>query len=115
MKDTVFQKMTEIADRIVKHYKTDFTDYDINTYGRMYENTAFIWVVRTCGTYIVGLASKMTDCPKEAQENTRAFAISIIEHYTGCGKSENNHFFLVCKAKSIEEIDGLTALKMVKE
>ncbi len=114
-KDKIFQKMNEIAERVIKHYKSDFTDYDINTYGRMYENTPFIWIVRKCGTYIVGLASKMSDCTQKAQEETREFATCIIEHYTGSGRSEDNHFFLIYKGKSIKEIDGNTALKMVKE
>ena len=113
--DKIFQKMTEIADRVIKHYKSDFTDYDINTYGRMYENTPFIWIVRKCGTYIVGLASKMSDCTQKAQEETREFATCVIEHYTGSGRSEDNHFFLIYKGKSIKEIDGNTALKMVRE
>lgn len=113
MKDKILLKMTEIVGQIIRHYKTDFTEHDLITYGRMYENTPFIWVVRKCGTYITGIPCLYNGNDEEIKNNMTRFSRAIISHYVYEGSDKDNHFFLVYKGKSIKEIKGRKALELM--
>lgn len=45
--------MEKIAKREVKHYFTDFTDYDVKDVLSAEVNTSFIWMLRESGTYFM--------------------------------------------------------------
>jgi hypothetical protein len=124
--DKVFQKMKSIADVSIQHYKTDFTEYDVLTYGRMYDGTHFLWCVRPCGTYIVGIAKTIEpkmdrdkknwlvyqhgtshDDFKEYLKVVRETARVIVDGF------HDQHFYYVVKGQSIKEITKTQALKEI--
>ena len=132
MKDRVFSRMTSIADKTIKHYKTDFTVYDTQAYGRMYEGTKFIWQVCEYGTYILGIPAYIkkqlgikdfekvdSRLLKPGYEMTlseylgqiRGFSESVINYY----QADNSEYFLVTKNKEIKRITAEKALKIVRK
>lgn len=44
--------MERAARREVKHYFSDFTDYDAPNVGTMEAGTSWIWITRECGTHL---------------------------------------------------------------
>lgn len=118
--DEIFQKMKVIADTSIQHYKTDFTEYDVKTYGRMYPGTHFLWCVRPCGTYIVGIPKTIkAKIPldtidwfnqkefKDFQEylnDIRETAKAVIETF------HDQHYYYIVKGQSIKEITKTQAL-----
>lgn len=115
MEDTVFNKMSKIADKVIKHYKTDFTQYDVLTYGRMYENTTFIWIVRKCGTYICGIAKDCITVSEERKNDIRENAKILVNHYMNEGYDKTVRFYHVSKNRFIKKINADTALKLVSQ
>lgn len=51
----IINKMSRLVNRTVKHYKTDFTDYDIKTIEKAESEKAasFLWILRECGTFLL--------------------------------------------------------------
>ena len=108
----------------IQHYKTDFTEYDTLTYGRMYEGTHFLWCVRPCGTYIVGIAKTIKyKTPlnnikwfeqedflnfKKYLSDVRENAKAVVEGF------HDQHYYYVVKGQSIKEITKAQALKEIK-
>lgn len=123
MTDDVFEKMKVIADTSIQHYKTDFTEYDVRTYGRMYPGTHFLWCVRPCGTYIVGIPKTIkSKTPldtidwfnqkefKDFQDylnDVRETAKAVVNGF------HDQHFYYVVKGQSIKEINKAQALKEI--
>ena len=67
-------RMTNITNRFVKAYKTDFTEYDAPQVQKLDADGAavnYLWFVREHGTYFVDLGD----------ENGAAFLKTIREHY----------------------------------
>lgn len=57
-KQELLQKMTNLVNKTVKHYKEDFTVYDVKHLDEIEaegKNAAFMWIIRECGTHIIGL------------------------------------------------------------
>ena len=121
--DKVFQKMQRIADRSIQHYKTDFTEYDTRTYGRMYDGTHFLWCVRPCGTYICGIPKtiksktpldtinwfnqKEFEDFQEYLNDVRETSKAIVEAF------HDQKYYYVVKGESIREISKEQALKEI--
>lgn len=53
IKKDIIEKMQTIANRKVKHYKSDFEIDKNYIYAKDYNN--YIWIVRSCGTYLLPL------------------------------------------------------------
>lgn len=62
-----YKAMKPHAARIIKHYHADFTFSDALTLGRADAPARFIWIVRTCGTWIIRENSAWT---REVLEST---------------------------------------------
>ena len=110
--DDVFIKMTQIADKTIKHYKTDFTEHDIITYGRMYEGTEFIWTVRKTGSYICGIPSAIMRKDEQYIKDVKDFSTTVIEHYKNV-YGDKVLYFHVSKGKFIRKISAEKALEKV--
>lgn len=130
--DKVYAEMAKIADEVIQHYKTDFTHWDTESYGRMYEGTKFIWLARECGSYILAIPSYLKNqfkigdndlidsrLVKPGHEMTLAEYLNyhrdwdetIINHYGG----ERSKYFLVTKGESIVPLEREKALQIVRE
>ena len=130
--DKVYAKMSKIADEIIQHYKSDFTHWDTESYGRMYEGTKFIWLVCEYGTYILGIPSfvrsqlKLNDFDKvdprllrpgdemtlsEYLDYIRDFSRAALENY----HADDAKYFIVTKGESIIPLERQKALQIVKE
>ena len=48
----LIDSMERIARRTVKHYFSDFTEYDAPAVAAMETGTSWIWLVRECGTHL---------------------------------------------------------------
>lgn len=51
MINKVLEQMTAIVEKSVKHYKTDFYDYDMKDI-KDGKSDKYIWIVRDCGTWL---------------------------------------------------------------
>ena len=130
--DKVYAEMTKIADEIIQHYKTDFTHWDTESYGRMYEGTKFIWLVCEYGTYILGIPSfvrsqlKLNNFDKvdpkflrpgyemtlsEYLDYIRDFSKAALEHY----HADDASYFLVTKGEIIIPLERQKALNLVQK
>lgn len=130
--DKVLSEMAKIADEVIKAYKTDFTNWDVQSYGRMYEGTKFIWLAREHGTYILGIPSEIRKkfnlndeekvdprlvkpgyemTVKEYVDYIKGWGETIVNHYGG----ENARYFMVVKGESIKPITREKALEIVME
>lgn len=130
--DKVLSEMAKIADEVIEHYKTDFTHWDTESYGRMYEGTKFIWLVCKYGTYILGIPSfvrsqlKLNDFDKidpkflrhgyemtlsEYLDYIQDFSRAALEHY----HTDDAMYFMVVKGENIKPITREKALKIVME
>lgn len=47
------EHMERIARRIVKHFFSDFTEYDVKTVQEAEKNSSYIWILRNSGTYLL--------------------------------------------------------------
>lgn len=57
----IIKKMENIIKRRVKHYRSDFYDYDkpaMESCGNKYN---FLWIVRECGTWLLDFDDAKTD------------------------------------------------------
>jgi hypothetical protein len=126
MTDDIFEKMKVIADTSIQHYKTDFTEYDVRTYGRMYPGTHFLWCVRPCGTYIVGIPKTIKpkmDCNNKnwlvyqngkERDDFQEYIKIVKENANAIVNGfHNQHFYYVVKGQSIKEITKAQALKEI--
>ena len=131
--DKVFLKMSEIVDKFVQNYKTDFTVHDTQTYGRMYDGTQFIWIVRPSGTWVCGIPSVIkkswnvqgweTVDPRLVKPNftnmTFGEYLKEIESYSkdivSAYDEPKNRFYLVTKGKDIKQISKQQALEIIKD
>jgi antirestriction protein ArdC len=55
-KDELITKMGNIVKRYIKHYKTDFTDFDVKKIDNIIKAKAYgeyLWSVRECGTWLI--------------------------------------------------------------
>ena len=60
-KTELIEKMSRLVNRTVKHYKTDFTDYDLKTIDKIAaspDSVKCLWIIRKCGTHIVYIDKK---------------------------------------------------------
>lgn len=48
----LLEAMERAARREVKHYFSDFTDYDVPNVATMETGTSWIWITRECGTHL---------------------------------------------------------------
>lgn len=62
-KKELLSKMENIVKRYVKHYKSDFYDYDLDTLKSENEKK-YIWIVRECGTFLLDI-NRLKDSEKE--------------------------------------------------
>ena len=51
-KAALLEAMERAARRKVKHYFSDFTEYDVNTISGAERGSAFVWLLRNSGTYL---------------------------------------------------------------
>lgn len=113
MEDKILKQMTEIAENYIELYKSDFTDFDVINYGRMYDKTPFIWIVRQYGTYLVGIASKIKDREEDYIEEVKNYSVSVTSYYAKERKCKKNRFFYIEKNHLIKELSPKEALDLV--
>lgn len=102
----MLKKMENIVKKYVKHFKSDFYDYDVLTIGRCYPNQVLIWIVRNCGTYLVANCKHL----KERSEESQAVSMAIFEYY------ENDpeiRFYEVITGKSVIKISNKKAREIL--
>jgi len=67
----VWLSLKPIAERVIKHYKTDFDYHDCrNLYNLKPEK--FIWIVRECGTWLITNKNDFNDCLIEDQQKQKS-------------------------------------------
>lgn len=53
----IIEQMQKIAQRYIKHYLSDFTDYDVPAMQRIMQESKqtkpLIWIVRPCGSWLL--------------------------------------------------------------
>ncbi len=113
MEDKILKQMTEIAENYIEFYKSDFTDFDVINYGRMYDKTPFIWIVRQYGTYLVGIASKIKDREEDYIEEVKNYSVSVTSYYAKEKKCKKNRFFYIEKNHLMKELSPKEALDLV--
>ena len=130
---TVLDQMAEIVAKYVKHYQTDFTDYDVDTYKKADDGAQFVWLVRTCGTYfhllpkqlnekpvyekeVLELYPRLKDQTLESFRKERSESIKFELDYFQKNKSPrfDVHYFLVTKGVGVEKISYKKALEAVE-
>ncbi len=52
-REKLLESMERIAKRTVKHYFSDFTDYDVKTVKEAETGKSYIWLLRETGTYLL--------------------------------------------------------------
>lgn len=94
-------EMEKIAKKNVKHYFSDFTDYDRPKIENENDAFLFIWIVRDCGTHLI----KITNNPEELY-NSYDYIRAIYD----CWGTENLKTFQIQQFKdevcTIEKINS---------
>ena len=52
-RESLLENMERIAKRTVKHYFSDFTEYDVKTVKQAETGKSYIWLLRETGTYLL--------------------------------------------------------------
>lgn len=52
-REKLLESMERIAKRTVKHYFSDFTDYDVKTVREAETGKSYVWLLRETGTYLL--------------------------------------------------------------
>ncbi len=66
--EDLIKHMERIVKRDVKHYQSDFYDYDVDTIKRNKEPERrffYMWVVRDCGTHLLPIGGADADTVKK--------------------------------------------------
>lgn len=130
---TVLDQMAEIVAKYVKHYQTDFTDYDVDTYRKADDGAQFVWLVRTCGTYFHLLPKQLKEKPvyeKETlaifprlkdqtlesfrKERSESIKYELAYFQKNKSPSFDVHYFLVTKGVGVEKISYSKAIEAVE-
>lgn len=56
-KTQLLQAMERRVKRYVKHYQTDFYDYDVKQIDTLQEKNTNVFITRECGTYLITIPS----------------------------------------------------------
>lgn len=52
-RESLLESMERIAKRTVKHYFSDFTEYDVKTVKEAETGKSYVWLLRETGTYLL--------------------------------------------------------------
>lgn len=115
MNDEVLAKMTRIANRYIKAWKTDFTNYDIDKYNKSMNGTEFIWIVRPCGTHFLNIPKQfqMLFGPMSEDDfnKEQSHVHKVVDYY----KDGKNRFYHVVKGKLVKKVSRDYCLALCKE
>ncbi len=96
----LLDSMERIARREVKHYFTDWTEYDAPTVAGMEPGTSWIWITRDCGTHLF-----------------KADNFSAIRAVLGCWKPAGvtaRHLVIGPAACTLQKLDAVQLLEKCK-
>jgi hypothetical protein len=115
MEDLIFKRMTNVVNRYVKHWKTDFTEYDIGEYDKSMNGTEFIWIVRPCGTHLLHTPNQlqMIYGPLTDDEMTRE--VSHIHDVVSYYNESKNRFYHIIKGQSIKKVPKQFCLDLINK
>ncbi len=115
MEDLVFKRMTNVANRYVKHWKTDFTKHDVGKYNKSMNGTEFVWIVRPCGTHLLNTPNQfqMLYGPLTDDEMTRevSYVHDVVDYYN----EPKNRFYHIIKGQSIKKVSKQFCLDLINK
>lgn len=84
-REALLASMERIARRTVKHYFSDYTEYDAPAVAAMEAGTSWIWLVRECGTHLYrSYASDSIRAVLECWTPERVNVYHLVIGPTGC-------------------------------
>ena len=96
----IIEKMAEIVEKRIKHYKDDFYKYDIESLNSG-ESSVYVWAVRSCGTWLMTAENLKNGNSKEMYESLYNSNVSALQR----GDKRIHKFFIVdIKNQTVKEV-----------
>lgn len=99
----VIEKMSEIVEKYVKYFSSNFYDLDVKTIGRCYPDQHLVWVVREHGTWLFASCKYLS---KELQD----MCMKNFEYYKSLPDAR---FYEVITGKSVKKISSAKARRIL--
>ena len=96
VKKELLNKMENIVKRYVKHYKSDFYDYDLHELKKENEKK-YVWIVRESGTFLLDIGKLKN--PEKENDGTRI----IYNYYL----DDNRYYKVDLKKGSIKKYNPI--------